>query len=187
MQHRNRATAHMTLVAGALAAGLLVIVLGLTGCSCGGGKGTTTSKGSTGSTSNVGSGTATLEGQVGKPLAVGAVKITVTGLSAVAKPLLPRQVADPDAIPVSPGTGVVFYQAWVRVQNGGKSVVRVDPRDFSPHVRGQDLFSRPGALRPAGHEPDPHFFAGDSSSPSRCRPGRNRICCIAPLGMAGGS
>lgn len=131
MEHRNRATAHMTLVAGALAAGLLVMVLGLSGCSCGGGKGSTTSKGSTGSTSNPSGGTATLEGQVGKPLAVGAVKITVTGLSAVAKPLLPRQVADSEAIPVSPGRGAVFYQAWVRVQNGGESVIRVDPRDFS--------------------------------------------------------
>ena len=59
MQHRNRATAHMTLVAGALAAGLLVMVLGLAGCSGGGGKGTTTSKGSTAGT---GSGTATLGG-----------------------------------------------------------------------------------------------------------------------------
>lgn len=137
VQHRSRATAHISLVVGALAAGLLVIVLGLTGCTSGGGKGTTTSKGSTTST---GGGTATLEGQVGKVLAVGAVKITVTGLSAVAKPLLPRQVADPDAIPVSPGTGGVFYQAWVKVQNGGKSVVRVDPRDFSLAYGGKMYF-----------------------------------------------
>jgi hypothetical protein len=129
VQHRSGATAHRSLVAGALAAGLLVIVLGLTGCSSGGGKGTTTS--SKGSTASTTIGTAALEGQVGKALAVGAVKITVTGLAAVSRPLLPRQVADLDAIPVSPGTGGVFYQAWVKIQNGGKSVVRVDPRDFS--------------------------------------------------------
>lgn len=137
MQHRNRATAHMSLVVSALAAGLLVMVLGLAACSSGGGKGTTTSKDST---SVTGGGTAALEGQVGKPLAVGAVKLTVTGLSAVAKPLLPRLVADPDAIPVSAGTGGVFYQAWVRVQNGGKAVVHVDPRDFSLTYGGKTYF-----------------------------------------------
>jgi hypothetical protein len=134
---RNRATAHRSLVAGALVAGLLVFVLGLTGCSTGGGNGTTTSKGST---SITGGGTAALEGQVGKPLAVGAVKLTVTALSAVAKPLLPRLVADPGAIPLSSGAGGVFYQAWVRVQNGGKTVVHVDPRDFSLTYGGKTYF-----------------------------------------------
>ena len=134
---RNRATAHRSLVAGALVAGLLVVALGLTGCSSGGDKGTTTSKGST---SVTGGGTAALEGQVGKPLAVGAVKITVTGLSAVAKPLLSRLAADPDAIPLSPGAGGVFYQAWVRIQNGGKTVVHVDPRDFSLTYGGKTYF-----------------------------------------------
>ena len=141
VQHRNRASARMSLVVSVLAAGLLVIALGLTGCSNGGGKGTITSKDSTSGTgSGTAGGTATIEGQVGKPLAVGGVKIAVTGLSAVAKPLLPRQVADPETIPVPLGTGGVFYQAWVRVQNGGKTVTRVDPRDFSLTYGGKSYF-----------------------------------------------
>lgn len=134
---RSHATAHISPATAALAAGLLVIVLALAACSNGGGEGTTTSKSSTSST---GGGTAAMEGQVGKALAVGAVKITATGLSAVSKPLLPRRTADPEAIPVSPGAGGVFYQAWVRIQNGGESVVRVDPRDFSLTSGGKTYF-----------------------------------------------
>jgi hypothetical protein len=121
----HRAGFRGAVLSGLLVIGAVALILAPAGCSRG--TGTTTSGRVTSTTAGS---SQTVEGEVGKALDVGGVKVEVTGLASVAQPLFPATLADPDGLPLPLAAGRVFYQAWVKVENKGDQVVRVDPRDF---------------------------------------------------------
>jgi hypothetical protein len=65
----------------------------------------------------------------GETATAGKVDVMVTAIAPVDEPVLPDQVVDPGDPPAL-GAKQSFYQAFVRVKNGGDTPVRVDPQDF---------------------------------------------------------
>jgi hypothetical protein len=126
MRSRTRVSSHVHIPSGLITAGLVLLLLVLAGCSGSGDPGSSTSR----TTSSTSGSPQTLEGEVGQELDAGGVKLVVTGLSAVTRPLLPVSVAQPNSAPSALGSGNAFYQVWAKVENAGEQVVRVDPRDF---------------------------------------------------------
>ena len=71
-----------------------------------------------------------LEHAVGDPLTLEDVSVLVTMWAPVAVPLRPMYPLATGS-GEAPGDGLVFYQAVVRISNGGQGTVWVDPADFS--------------------------------------------------------
>ncbi len=100
---------------------VLVIVLALTTCSGGSG-----SSGGAAARATAGE---QLTVNLGETAKIGKVDVAVTALGPVDEPVLPASVADAGD-PPGLGANQSFYQAFVRLKNGGDAPVRVDPADF---------------------------------------------------------
>lgn len=70
-----------------------------------------------------------IQGRVGEEIRVGNATITVRALEATFQPAMPEQRLSEEA-PSAPGVGESFYQAYLRVGNGGTAPIRVDAADF---------------------------------------------------------
>ncbi|MFH0916605.1 MAG: hypothetical protein V1912_09195, partial [bacterium] len=95
-----------------------------TGCDSGSGEDTGGSP--TSSTAGQGSESGDIEGQAGTAVNVGDALVTVRALQATFQPAMPLQRLS-EQTPSAPASGESFYQAYVRVENGGATPIRVDP------------------------------------------------------------
>jgi Domain of unknown function (DUF4352) len=100
---------------------VLVVVLAVTTCSSGSGSGA-------GADARAAAGER-LTVKLGQTTTIGKVDVVVTALGPVDVPVLPASVAD-TGDPPGLGADQSFYQAFVRLKNGGDAPVRVDPVDF---------------------------------------------------------
>jgi hypothetical protein len=70
-----------------------------------------------------------LQGGIGTDVVVGDALVNVKSLQAAFQPVSPAQKLSDDAL-VAPAAGYTFYQAYVRIKNGGQFPLRIDPKDF---------------------------------------------------------
>jgi hypothetical protein len=89
-----------------------------------------TSDGSTTSTSEGSAPSGDIDGTVGEDIEVGEAVVTVRALQETFHPASPEQRMS-EQTPVAPEGGESFYQAYVKVENGGTLPLRVDPQDFA--------------------------------------------------------
>ena len=71
-----------------------------------------------------------IDGTVGEAIEVGEALVTVRALQETFHPATPEQRMS-EQTPVAPESGESFYQAYVKVENGGVVPLRVDPEDFA--------------------------------------------------------
>jgi hypothetical protein len=122
---RSRA---VLLLAGAALVMALSCLMWAAGCDSGSGAGSGES--TTSSTGGQASESGDIEGQVGMAVEVGDAVVTVRALQATFQPAMPTQRLS-EQTPAAPAAGESFFQAYVRVENGGASPIRVDPNDFA--------------------------------------------------------
>ncbi|GAB4258883.1 MAG: hypothetical protein Kow00122_16460 [Thermoleophilia bacterium] len=123
---------------------LLLIVVLAERLACSGEGGATT--GGAGGPVMVGS-SGVVEVALGEEAAFGSVRLVVTALAAVEKPVLP--VAPAGSGTALPGPGRNLYQALAVLRNGGAVPVRFDPNDFTLRVGDLRLPLDPGRSGPA--------------------------------------
>jgi hypothetical protein len=116
------------LLAGAALVVALSCLMWATGCDSG--SGADTGESTTSSTGSQESQSGDIEGQVGAAVEVGDAVVTVRALQATFQPAMPTQRLS-EQTPTAPAAGESFFQAYVRVENGGTAPIRVDPNDFA--------------------------------------------------------
>lgn len=179
-----------------LAAAVIVLVLAIAlavrwGCGEGGVVGL-------GSGASGGTKSTAVKVAVGETVKVGGAEAVVTAFTPTEHPALPARPMDARTA-ARAGAGETFHQAFVWIKNGGKSVFRVDPRDFDlavgngyvsvdPARTGPDALSLlPGASldlmvtfrAPAGEEVELRWRPAGSGMTVTFTGGRK------PAGMAG--
>jgi hypothetical protein len=115
----------------AWAVGALLVVSLCVGGAAGCGKGG--SEDDSGAGLDTGSGAGNIEAAIGAATPVGNATITVRAFQPAFQPVSPVQRLS-EGTPAAPAAGESFYQAYVRVENGGQRPLRVDPEHFACRV-----------------------------------------------------
>ena len=89
-----------------------------------------------------------IDGTVGEAIGVGDALVTVRALQETFHPATPEQRMS-EQTPVAPESGESFYQAYVKVENGGAVPLRVDPEDFACVVGDAVIAVEPTRSGPA--------------------------------------
>lgn len=89
-----------------------------------------------------------IDGTVGEAIKVGSAAVTVRALQETFRPAAPEQRMS-EQTPVAPESGESFYQAYVKVENGGVIPLRVDPEDFACVVGDSVIGVEPTRSGPA--------------------------------------
>jgi Domain of unknown function (DUF4352) len=84
---------------------------------------------------------------IGQVARMDQARVSVTAMAPVAQPARPDVVIAPGESPAA-APGEVFYQARIRLENGGDRALRVDPRDFSLVGKGDMISIDPTASGP---------------------------------------